>query len=62
MCEYLLENDHLEDLEVDGGTLQWIRETGFENVEWIKLIQDHAQWWALVFEMVKLGVLLPESV
>jgi hypothetical protein len=31
-----------------------------EDQRWMKLTQDHVQWWTLVLEALKLLVLLPE--
>jgi hypothetical protein len=38
-----------------------LRETGWEDVEWIHLAQDRDQWWALVNTVMNLRVLVPQS-
>jgi hypothetical protein len=35
-------------------------ETGCEDGRWMELDQDHVQWWALVLEVLKLWILLPQ--
>ena len=46
----LRENDHLEDLGVDGRImLRWIFwQWDCGDMVWIDLAQDRASWWALV--------------
>ena len=39
-----------------------LKEIGCEDGRWMELAQDHVQWWALVLEVLKLCVLLPELV
>jgi hypothetical protein len=38
-----------------------LREIGWDSVEWIQLVQDTNQWWALVNTMMYLRVLAPRS-
>jgi hypothetical protein len=48
--------DHLEDLSVDGKIiLEWIREIGWEGVDWMHLAQDKDQWRALVKTVMNVG-------
>jgi hypothetical protein len=36
-----------------------LREIGCEDERWIELAENHAQWWALVLQESKFGVLSP---
>jgi len=49
--------DHWEDLSVGGEIiLEWIRETGWEVLDWMHLYQDRNQWRALVNTVMNLRV------
>jgi hypothetical protein len=49
--------DHWEDQDVGGWTiLKWILETGWGGMDWIDLVQDRGQWWALVNAVMNLRV------
>jgi hypothetical protein len=40
--------NHLEDLSVGENIIRKdLREIGWEGVDWIHLVQDRDQWWAL---------------
>jgi hypothetical protein len=46
-------------LNVEGGednTKVDVREMGCEGVDWIKLIQDRVQWWAVVVILMNFRV------
>ena len=38
-----------------------LKEIGYEAGSWTELVQDRVQWQALVFAVLNLLVLLPES-
>jgi hypothetical protein len=53
--ENLKERDHLEDLRVDSMRMG-LGEIGWESVEWIHLVHNMDQWWALVNTVMNLRV------
>jgi hypothetical protein len=56
--EYLKGRDHSEDLDVDGegNTGMYLREIGWEDVDWMHLAQDMDQWRAVVNMVMNLRV------
>jgi hypothetical protein len=38
-----------------------LRETGWEDVEWVELAQDRSQWGAVLNAVMNLRVLAPRS-
>jgi hypothetical protein len=38
-----------------------LKEIGWGSVEWIQLVQDRGQWWAVVNTVMNLRVLAPRS-
>jgi hypothetical protein len=57
----LLENGHFEDKEANEmKTLRLILRSQVEGM-WIQLTQDRVQWWTLVFTVLKLRAMLPDS-
>jgi hypothetical protein len=56
------EEDHLEDLGVDGRMgSKWILEDSLGGVEWIHLAQDRDHWRAVVNAVMDLQVLAPRN-
>jgi len=50
------ENNHSEDLGVDGEIVLYLREIGWEIVHWIHLAQDRDQYRAVLNTVIKLQV------
>jgi hypothetical protein len=38
-----------------------LKETGWEDVEWVELAQGRGQWWAVVNAVMNLWALVPQS-
>jgi hypothetical protein len=52
-----MERDHSEDFGVDGRTiLKWISRIWMEGIDWIHLVQDIGQRWALVNSVMNVRV------
>jgi hypothetical protein len=45
----------------EDGIKMYLREIGWENVEWIHLARDRDSWWAAVNAVMNLWVLVPRS-
>jgi hypothetical protein len=45
----------------EDGIIIDLGETGYEGVEWIQLAQDRDRWWAPVYVVMNLWVLVPQS-
>jgi hypothetical protein len=45
----------------EDGIKMYLRETGWGDVEWIRLVQDRDRWRALVNVVMNLQVLVPQS-
>jgi hypothetical protein len=55
--ENLKGRNHLEDLDVDGKIIfMHLREVGWEDVDWMHLVQDRSQWRYLVSTVINLRV------
>jgi hypothetical protein len=55
----VLERDHLDDREGDGDNINMcFDEIAGKDGRWLKLAQDRAQWWSLVFAVFKLQKLI----
>jgi hypothetical protein len=55
--ETLKGGDQLENLDIGGKNVGMdLRETGWEDVDWIHLAQDRDQWWAVVNTVMNLRV------
>jgi hypothetical protein len=58
LSENLKGRDFSEDLGVDGkiSIRMDLREIGWEFIEWMYLVQDREQWWALLNTVMNLRV------
>jgi hypothetical protein len=55
--ENLMERDHSGNPDVDGDDIKMdLREIGWEGTDWIRMVQDRAQWRVVVNTVMNLQV------